>query len=304
MLDFEALFISSSLKKLKKIKNEYRFCCPFHVDNTPSSFFNIDKGVFICFGCGFKCGYVKFFEHIGVTLQESFSEVRFEKDPEEYSSYEAYLDAYENSLEKGLYLFNYTEPVYKHEEVTSWIDSRLYHPDLDSFYIPLEFGYHPKRNSILFKSQFNVVEKLLEGKYMNYGDPAHLFTDTKKAENKLLILVEGVFDWLVLRQMEKAGADFCSAAILGTAITDVKLADLARINPKEVALAYDNDKAGKKGFEDNYYKVTQVVSNVSKIPSIEGIKDFGDMSFTLIDKCIKNRKQVFEYLIEDLCYEY
>jgi hypothetical protein len=304
MIDFEALILGSSLQKIRKIKNEYRFCCPFHSDKTPSSFFNIDKGVFICFGCGFKCGYARFFEQLGISVGDSFYEVRFEKEPEQYNSYEDYLCAYENSLEKGLWHFNYTEPVYKHPDVVDWISSRLYHPDLERFHIPLEHGYNPKRNSVLFKSRHNIVEKLLQGKYMNYGDPAHLFTDTKTAGNKPLVLVEGVFDWLVLRQMEKAGAGFCSAAILGTAITDTKLADIAAINPPEVILAYDNDKAGEKGFKDNFYRVMQVVPNVSKVTPIDGIKDFGDMPFSLIEKSIENRKQVYEYFIEDLCYEY
>src|SRR5215213_6075122 len=43
--------ISPSVK-LKKAGNEFKACCPFHQEKTPSFWVNDEKGFYHCFGCG------------------------------------------------------------------------------------------------------------------------------------------------------------------------------------------------------------------------------------------------------------
>lgn len=281
---------------------EYKFCCPYHNDKSPSAQFNVEKGVFKCFGCGAVAGYRKFFEYIGVLLPTSFQEVVFREPPKEFDSYESFISNYSNSMELGYWLlasakvFNFDNFPNDFPEVFAYIEGRLYHPEVkNGFGMPIDCAYHKKRNSILFRTRFNIVEKFLEGKYVNYGDPAHLFTDTVDATGKLVVLVEGVFDWLVLRQLEYAGYDFRSASMLGTAITDVKLNDLAFLNPKEVSLAYDNDSAGYKAFERFSGVITSNYPTATKVPWKEGFKDFGDMCYSDITNLINLRFPILSY---------
>ena len=38
--------------ELKRSGNEFKGCCPFHGEKTPSFFVNPQKGLYNCFGCG------------------------------------------------------------------------------------------------------------------------------------------------------------------------------------------------------------------------------------------------------------
>ncbi len=296
-IDFEALLLSAGLNKIKKVSSngEYKFCCPYHNDKGPSAQFNVEKGVFRCFGCGQKAGYRSFFEYIGVLLPTCFQEVVFRQQPKEFDSYESFLYDYESSLDLGFWLWNASIKFGSDDfdpEVYAYIEGRLYHPQLESgFVMPIGCGYHKRRNSIIFRTRFNIVEKFLQGRYVNYGDPAHLFTDCENASGYLLILVEGVFDWLVLRQMEAAGYPIRSASMLGTSITDVKLNDIAALTPKEVCLAFDNDKAGHNAFKTYSSVLTGQYPNSSAI-HIHGAKDFGDMCYDDIAGFIEARTPI------------
>ncbi|MBP9763205.1 MAG: DNA primase [Candidatus Pacebacteria bacterium] len=58
--------ISSYIKVEKSGKN-FKACCPFHNEKTPSLFISPDRGTFYCFGCGKKgdvFSFVEFFEGI------------------------------------------------------------------------------------------------------------------------------------------------------------------------------------------------------------------------------------------------
>ena len=49
-----AEIIESKIKVTKRVNNEVFALCPFHKEKTASFSFNVDKGVYNCFGCGEK----------------------------------------------------------------------------------------------------------------------------------------------------------------------------------------------------------------------------------------------------------
>ncbi|WP_434354043.1 CHC2 zinc finger domain-containing protein [Psychrobacter sp. HD31] len=52
---------------LKKVGNEYKGCCPFHGEKTPSFYVNPQKNIYHCFGCGASgnaIGFLKDYENL------------------------------------------------------------------------------------------------------------------------------------------------------------------------------------------------------------------------------------------------
>src|SRR3712207_5597961 len=45
---------------LKKAGNEWKACCPFHNEKTPSFWVNDDKAFYHCFGCGVHGDAIRF----------------------------------------------------------------------------------------------------------------------------------------------------------------------------------------------------------------------------------------------------
>ena len=60
--------IGDYVPDLKKAGRNWKACCPFHTENTPSFVVNPEKGIFKCFGCGVAGDVFKF-----VTLIENIS---------------------------------------------------------------------------------------------------------------------------------------------------------------------------------------------------------------------------------------
>ncbi|MCR4663296.1 MAG: DNA primase [Endomicrobiaceae bacterium] len=82
--------ISDYVPDLKKAGRNFKCCCPFHTEKTPSFIVSPEKGIFRCFGCGAAGDVFKFVmlieniswiesvkklaEKNGITIQETFNE--------------------------------------------------------------------------------------------------------------------------------------------------------------------------------------------------------------------------------------
>ena len=82
--------ISDYVPDLKKAGRNFKCCCPFHTEKTPSFIVSPEKGIFRCFGCGVAGDVFKFVmlieniswiesvkklaEKNGITIQETFNE--------------------------------------------------------------------------------------------------------------------------------------------------------------------------------------------------------------------------------------
>ena len=62
--------------KLQKAGREYRACCPFHDEKSPSFYVNDDKGFYHCFGCGAHGDAIRFLtENQGLSFIDSVKEL-------------------------------------------------------------------------------------------------------------------------------------------------------------------------------------------------------------------------------------
>lgn len=64
----DILEVIGSRVQLKKAGREYKACCPFHDEKTPSFWVSVDKQFYHCFGCGAHgtvLGFVMEYDHLG-----------------------------------------------------------------------------------------------------------------------------------------------------------------------------------------------------------------------------------------------
>ncbi|MGP9492038.1 CHC2 zinc finger domain-containing protein [Psychrobacter sp. AOP7-B1-24] len=61
---------------LKRAGNEYKGCCPFHGEKSPSFYVNPQKNIYHCFGCGASGNAISFFrDYEGLTFIEAVNEL-------------------------------------------------------------------------------------------------------------------------------------------------------------------------------------------------------------------------------------
>ena len=62
--------------QLKKAGNEFKGCCPFHGEKTPSFYVNPSKNLYHCFGCGVSGNAISFLkDYENLTFIESVHEL-------------------------------------------------------------------------------------------------------------------------------------------------------------------------------------------------------------------------------------
>ncbi|HET9693217.1 MAG TPA: CHC2 zinc finger domain-containing protein, partial [Steroidobacteraceae bacterium] len=60
--------VIGSRVQLKKAGREYKACCPFHDEKTPSFWVSVEKQFYHCFGCGVHgtvLGFLMEYDHLG-----------------------------------------------------------------------------------------------------------------------------------------------------------------------------------------------------------------------------------------------
>lgn len=231
--------------------NELKMLCPFHDERTPSFHYNVDKGVYQCFGCGAKGDL---FDLIGSLKELSFKEVseglaklagiNFAATNKE----EGPRDTYTYALEKAVAAKNYL--------MERGIDP--------SVAVKAGVGYCPKSapNTYLNGRITFPLQRISSGRVVNIGYSGRAITPTTKrwlhsegvktnraffiAGNisaKTPVLVEGPFDALALWQ--SGGVDL-AMAYLGSSISDEQAKSLAELFD-DIIIWPDFDEAGERG---------------------------------------------------------
>jgi len=112
--------VISNYLELKKSGANFKACCPFHSENTPSFVISPSKQIYHCFGCGVGGDSIKFVqEYLKLDFAEAVEKIAFdfnftleytdEKEKKDYQSlFESINSFYEQNLkdEKLEYLLN------------------------------------------------------------------------------------------------------------------------------------------------------------------------------------------------------
>ncbi len=223
---------------------EWKGCCPFHHEKTPSFYVNENLDVWHCFGCGAKGNMV------------SFVSMFLGLGKEEAKTYLANKYGLKFNMHKTIDL--------QEREVTKEHAKYLYSRGLDDLTIK-RYRIYSYGDAIVFPfintsgEEVGNTKRFLTGdkKYMHtsgvqmdffYGENIVLQEIIKKRE---IVLVEGVFDAIVAQRKFKN-----TVALLGTKLNEKRIARLLDWGVKHVVLWLDGDDAGKKAARDLVLQLT------------------------------------------------
>jgi DNA primase len=283
--DVVSLLEYGGMQRIKVRDREVSFCCPLHDDNTPSASIHVDKKTFHCFSCNTGTTlyrFLKMFElhdilsgtrqyQIEINLGDKGSVIK--PLPESLEDFE---DSVLNTgtLARGLELFKQAGPLSQNKTCSEYMKKRLG----ESYKLPVEARYHGGNNSIVFKTDFNVVERKLSPdqkiRYSSFGKELNLFCGYQRIGGPLII-VEGVFDYITLHNFGFQNA----AAMLTSRVTKKQLINLNQLLFSEVVFCPDNDKAGVKNVAQNTRDIRAAVNVPVSVMLIKGKKDVNDLTF-------------------------
>ncbi len=150
--------IVSSFINLKKSGSNYKACCPFHNEKTPSFSVNLVKGIYKCFGCGKGGDAIEFIkEHENVDFKEAVEIgakiLNLDFEWKKNTAFDEARFKHEESLRIACSIVEkfFLEQV-KHKDAQDYIKERnLVIPENGSFNI----GYAPNDNALLAHSRAN-----------------------------------------------------------------------------------------------------------------------------------------------------
>lgn len=232
--------------------NELKMLCPFHDERTPSFHYNVDKGVYQCFGCGAKGDL---FDLIGTIKELSFKEVADGLAKLAGITFTHKGNDTDNSHD------TYTFSLTKAAVARNYLLERGIDPEIA---IKAGVGYCPKttENTRLNGRITFPLHRLSDGRTIRIGYSGRAITATTKRwmhsegvktnkaffiagdiSSKTPVLVEGPFDALALWQ---SGNVNLAMAYLGSFISDEQARALSEVFD-DIIIWPDFDEAGERG---------------------------------------------------------
>jgi DNA primase len=212
-----------------------------HDDKNPSLSFNLDKGLFNCFSCGFKGNSTQFWSELGIHIKPSFSsktDFKISQLRQKLSK----LSSIEVRLPES------TTPVaapFKEVSVTTLKKFGAFTVSSGEFedYLCIPVYQHKKLRFI--EGRYKHLDPGDKPKYLRKPDGASIesimFPLDAIEEFKTIILVEGLFDALNLWDLGYHNA----LCIFGTqAFTPAKARILDEYGVQQVKILMDGDSAG------------------------------------------------------------
>lgn len=233
---------------------EWNVRCPIHGERHASLRLNIEKGLFLCHGCGAKGGMARLAKALGV--------------PYRYDKTQAGMFMLLNKLEKLRKGTKEEPPAFLPESTLDryaiptryWTDPirtggrGLNAETVEAF----DLGYDPINDYVtipirnLYGNLIGVTKRYLDpDAHPRYKDPAgfqkgqNLFGSWFAAESDspTVVLTEGPIDAIKVWQAGHVGM-----GVYGSRITEHQIMIMRRMGVVSTVLFFDNDKAGEKAF--------------------------------------------------------
>lgn len=256
--------------------------CPFHDDEIASAGINFQKKLYNCFKCG------------GMTFDQLYKRlIQFHPQGERVNSHEN--EKRKKIPKLNINLQEYGEQYLEKRGLT--IDKIPIEWEIVDQYTNDEGKFERMYGYIIFESVDgyitgrNLLEELVDikrPKYSNEPNPKHLFWIDKQKDNKVIFLVEGIFDALSLYEL--GIRNICCSA--GSNISKDHANEIAHsFRDYTVLIIYDRDPAGYKGAIEvsNKFKEYQVDHVILELPKQLESND-------LNEALVKNKDKLYIWL--------
>lgn len=271
--------------------------CPFHQDKNPSFSISLTRGLWLCFSgqCGLSGNLEQLVERIlGCSLLEAnryildFSETHAVSMDEILGDQKKYFPKPIEIMDEDVLIDDMWGPGwfrsrgFDEDDISEW--HIMYEPSTDAMVIPVDGGFikrYPPSAPIRYKYSDGLRKSFILFGYERLLE--------KKDINQLL-LVEGSLDCIWGTKY-----NYDTVAILGSSLSNKQMKKLAYLNPKEIVLCLDNDKAGwkaaqnisdmlKEKFHLSYLKIPDNHKDIQELNEEELHKAFNDRTDVLIMK--------------------
>lgn len=250
--------------------DEWDALCPVHQDSNPSARVNVAKGVWYCHTCHEGGPIIKLAQELGHELPDAVSDWIMLGDC--YEALLALQPPEEPTVYPEAWLARFSSPT------TFWSDVRGFsQAAIDRFAL----GYDPAAQRAThavrdFDGRILGVSARAtqDGQHPKYKHPygfrktEHLFGAWESRDMLeagplpgVICLTEGALDAIALWDV-----GFAAVAQLGSELSPAQADLLQRLNPREIVLAYDADRAGRVSTIEAWYALEDCVLSQAVIP--------------------------------------
>lgn len=289
-----------------------KIICPFHKDVNPSLIVNFEEGNWFCFGCnksGDASKFVNLMEKQHNNLNDLQCLKQFQKILKSNKCSNIKIKASQKALRSSRmdfyneaydYYYGLRKVNWKAPEEPEEIHTKQYMKDR---------GFKTKaliksNAKVTYNKSYPIIFPMLDNgefkgwvcrttnkeieqkrKYLyNKGFSRATTLVGDYGSKNFVIVVEGYMDRLKFLQYGENNV----VAILGWKITNEQIDKLKKQGIKTIISALDNDECGKKGT-----KYLQKYFNVIRWKYLKNVKDPGEMSQEVFNKCLKKTKETF-----------
>lgn len=211
---------------------ERQFVCPVHADTNPSASVNAATGWWVCYGCGAKGRFNS--DTLDTDAVVANIERFLQESDEARERSEAFLDQFDTLGPGEYWLSRFSREIAVQHRLGQCYDGT--------------YATIPMRDEV--GRLLGIIKRDLTGKLPKYLYPAKVKVSRQlynyhRCSGDRLILTEGATDAIAAEEVGWPDA----MATYRNGLSKYQVEMLIRYAPKEVYVAYDQDDAGNRGYE-------------------------------------------------------